>query len=422
MLEGHEVMFASIWGPDSESPYMSTLGSGMGLQLAPDNWMAGIGWADVATVTGSSHRGKIVQYLRNNGVPVAGPGGWGARLELDREFGREIFKAVGLVPPKVRSFSNPDKLVSYIQKNPNRYVLKIDQTARAFLETFVGSDPEGEDVADKVRQLAPKLVNFPKDTIALHLEEFVPGTEVGIEAWFNGRDFVGELMATYDGDGGFAYHRVDASRFVDAAAIRSLFAKKRFRGIVSINGMLGDDGKFRPVEWTPRWGNGLTEMYCHAVPNLGELLYAVATGGNAQVVKREMRDHVVLIVDAKTEEIPDTPLDIITDSALPLVTKNSSFWATYPARIRGKWVSLPVNEDRFGRRVAAYVANAPTLDKSFELVDDLTDRVSVSGATVMSGMARKELTKRIERVQEFAEGWIMQTAVEFQHLFRSPLR
>jgi phosphoribosylamine-glycine ligase len=423
--DGHEVMYASIWGPESESPYMSTLGLGMGFELAPDNWMKGIGWADVATVTGSSHRGKIVEYLRKNGVPVAGPGPWGTRLELDRAYGREIFREIGLKPPEVQRFFDPDKLVAYVKKNPNRYVLKIDQTARAFLETFVGSDPEGEDVAEKVRMLAPKLAAFPKDGIALHLEEFIPGTEVAVEGWFNGKELVGPLMVTYDGDGGFAYDlSVDSSKLVDPEAITRAYAKRKFRGLVNINGMLTDDGEYRPVEWTPRWGNGLTEFFCHSVSDLGEMLLGVATGRKVETVRSALKDRMVLIVDAKTEEIPEHALDIVTTEDLPVVRKNSSFWATYPAKIRDKWLSLPVVNDRFGRRVAAYVADAPTLDKAFREVDALAGDVSVSGAMVLSGMARKELTKRVDRIQRFAEGtdWISRTASEFKHIFGSPLR
>ena len=98
VLDGHEVVYAPIWGPKSDSPFMDALCRGTGAKVDPEGWMNWLDWAEVATLTGSEHRGHITTFLRKAGVPVSGPGPWGVRLELDREFGHEQFRQAGLNP------------------------------------------------------------------------------------------------------------------------------------------------------------------------------------------------------------------------------------------------------------------------------------------------------------------------------------
>jgi hypothetical protein len=414
--DGHEVVYSSIWGPMSDSPYMDALGKGLpNVKLAPDGWMEWIEWADVATITGSEHKGGITNYLRKRGLPVSGPGKWQARLELDRQFGKEVFRKVGLDPTDGQRFTDVDDLVDFVEANPNRYVLKLDQTARSISETVVGEDPEGKDIIDAARAIGVQ-VRFADGAVGMYLDELVKGTEIGIGGWFNGKKILGDLMITYEGHAGYAYDlRNTADKLVDRKKLESVLASHTYHGSFDINGFLTEDDEYRPIEWTPRWGGGTTEFFCHVTPDLGKLLYACATGGTAPVLSESAKGKVGVIVNAKDEsEDMDTPMDVILPKGKGppfFLNKDASFWVMWPTKTKRGWMSLPVLGEQM-RRVGMYVAIGDTFDQALDKVDDVAEEAKIAGTVVESGRMEEELKELMERGHEYiiGEDWIRETA------------
>lgn len=433
VVEGHDVVYAPVWGPQATSPFVDVLCRGLGAKVDPEAWMKYIKWADVATVAGSDHRGHITKYLREQGLPVCGPGPWSVRLELDREFGHSIFQEAGLNPSTQHVFPDSDEAAAWIKQNPGRYVLKLDQTARAVAETFVGLSPDGSDVRSVLRDLDHKL-RFTDGRVKLYLEDRIKGVEVGVGGFFNGEKILGELMVTFETDGGYGYDlRHSASKLLDPKKLEATLAKYHYRGSFDMNGFLTAEGEWRPVEWTPRWGSGTTEFLAHACPDLGALMYAAATGGNAPVIDPRLKGKFVVIVNARHDDEDSqmtSPTDIIMPEGpegetLPVIRENSSFWARWPARTEEGWLSLPVLGP-IERRTGEYVGEGDDLEAALRAVDDLADDVQVSGSHVEIGRAREELAPQVNIVMEFMTGsnpeneWIGRMAQSTRHIWDRP--
>ncbi len=402
------------------------MGGGIkGITVAPDEWMNWIGKVDCATITGSEHRGHIPSYLRKNGVPVAGPGPWSSKLELDRAFGQKVLTEMGLRPPKTEVFTRVSDVINHIESNPARYVFKLDQTARSVSETFPGQDPDGRDVADHLRKIENKL-RFAEGLVKFYLEEAMKGTEVGVGGWFNGERFLNSLMVTYEDHGGYAYDfRVTAEKLLDEEKIASVLRKHKYRGTIDINGFLTEDG-YRAIEFTPRWGGGTTEFMCHAAEDLGELLYACATGGETQVLRKAVSNGgVTALVNAVVDEVDDIPWPITLPNekgAVPVAWQgDSSFWMTWPSRSSHGWVNLPVLP--LEKRVGSYVATASSMGRAFRKIDDLSGRAYMAAATVELGRAKEELVGKVDKVYRYLMGyeWVDNLAEETRLMY-APLK
>ncbi len=426
--DGHEVILSGTWGPKSDSAQMLALGRGFpGIKLDQDGWMNWVGKVDVATITGSEHQGKVVKYLRDHGTPVSGPGKWQAKLELDRGFGRDVFAEMGFNPANTTVFTDLDKLIAFIEEHPKRYVLKLDQFARAESETVIGEDPTGGDIIATAEQLAIKL-KYAKGLVHFYLEEMLEGVEVGIGGWFNGQSLLGPLMVTYEGMGAYGYDlSLDPSGWIpDQGKMLQVMKKYDYHGPFDINGFLTPEGEYRPIEWTPRWASGTTEMFCHSAPDLGELLYACATGGKAKTLKSDVVGKTTAIVNIRDDssELTDPHPIVLTGSQkdLPIITSDVSMWVLWPSKTKTGWVSLPIygaNE----RRLGAYVGVGEDFNDAIDKVDAFTDKYRVSGADVTIGRGREELNKKQKKVtdalkmEEYRE-----SARDFRHLYTSPLR
>lgn len=417
--EGHEVVYASVWGADSDNPMADYLCNGNSkITVAPEGWMKYAKWADVATVTGSEHRGHVVKYLRDQGVPVAAPGAWGAELELDRGFGTKIAEECGLKVPWSQRFSSPEEVEAFIKKHPKRYVFKVDQNARAYAETTVAADPESHDIIEVVRRMS-SLMPFKSPTVGYYLYEMLEGTEVAAGGWFNGEKFIGDLYLSFDGSGGFCYDlRYSGFDLVDRKKVEDRLRAAKYRGPLDINGMLVD-GEFVYLEWTPRWGMGMTEFYCHAAENLGEMLRAVATGREALPVAEKYRDRVAAILNVRDESYEnDNFLDVTLPEGqnLPVVRDNASFWVMWPAKSpEGRWISLPVHTRE--KRKAAYVGFGADFPAAVAAAEKLAEEALISTAAVDGSRTLKELSKRVDAVQRhmLGEGWIDRMADSTRH-------
>jgi hypothetical protein len=423
--DGHEVVYAPIWGPKSDSPFMDALCRGLGAKVDPEGWMNYLDWAEVATITGSEHRGHIPKFLRAAGVPVCGPGPWGTRLELDRSFGHQVFRDAGMNPSTQHVFADADEAAEFVRGTPQRYVVKLDQTARAIAETFVGADPDGRDVRAYLRDLAFKL-RFTDGRVKVYLEEPLNGAEVGIGGWFNGETFLGDLMVTFETDGGYAYDlRLDASKLIDTKKLEAVLRKAKFRGSFDMNGFLDEDRSWRPVEWTPRWGAGTTEMMAHSVPDLGALLLAAATGKDAPVIRDELLDSVVALVNTRDEDSDMTsPSEIIVNGdKLPYRTKTGSFWARWPSKTDEGWLSLPVLGTS-ERRTGVYVGSGPTLDQALEMASELSSDVKVANSHIETGRAREDMAPMWSQVVRLLTGaapeteWVTHMARSTAHMWK----
>ena len=238
-------------------------------------------------------RAKQADYSRME-CPTLGDGSLEHMLEDDREFGIKSMEECGInVPPYVK-FDNPGEAKSFLKKNNKAYVYKpftIGGTTQDTATTYVSKS--AEDLLEFIDSLFEASKRAP-----FILQEFIKGTEIGTEAFFNGTDFflitgtLEEKKFMNDNKGPntgcsgnliFAMHP-DMKIFKEGLEKATPFLRATgFRGIIDLNTIVTENQVYG-LEWTPRFGY----LCCPTIANMyglgyGDLLYDIAMGKNPEI-------------------------------------------------------------------------------------------------------------------------------------------
>lgn len=214
----------------------------------------GIGW------------GETQDRLRREGYRVIGGSALGDRLEMDREYGQDVLRQIGLITAASHPFQDFDDAIRFVQKHRARYVVKFSGEGFASTRNYVGDMDSGEDVV-AVLELQRDRWQYDEAPSFIVMEH-VPGVEVGLGAHFNGREFMqpanldwehkrffpgnlGELtgemgtLATYRGAGTLFDHTL--------RKLAPLLEESGYVGYINLNTIVNDRGIF-PLELTCRYG------------------------------------------------------------------------------------------------------------------------------------------------------------------------
>ena len=147
--EGHE---AKLWIQDPGECRRSPTAS---CRRAND-WRKEIDWADVVVfddvLGGMGAHGA--RSCAQAGKLVVGGSPYTDRLEDDRAFGQQELKAAGVPIIPQENFTSFDEAMTYVQANPNRYVIKPSGEAQNNKRLlFVGEEEDGRDVVQVLRGL-----------------------------------------------------------------------------------------------------------------------------------------------------------------------------------------------------------------------------------------------------------------------------
>ena len=220
--------------------------------------------------------------------PTLGDGEFEERLEDNRKFGLECMEGSGINVPPYEEFQTASEGKAFIKKTGLRYVYKPYESADAEDKSLTYVSKDAEDMLGMIDKLWASSKNMP-----FILQEFISGTELGVEAFFNGEDFYlitgtmeekkfmndnkgpntgcsGNLIFAMKGDEKiFKEGLLKAKPFLQAAG---------FRGIIDLNTIITEH-KIYGLEWTPRFGYlccpTIATMYG---PGYGELLFDIASG------------------------------------------------------------------------------------------------------------------------------------------------
>ena len=112
----------------------------------------------------------------------------GDRLGLDRAFGQDAFRDLGLATAPTHCFDSFEAATRFVRDRPRRYVLKYSGSGFASTRTYVGMRDDGSDTvaALGLHQRGWRLPEVP----GLVLQDHVLGVEVGVGAFFDGRRFL----------------------------------------------------------------------------------------------------------------------------------------------------------------------------------------------------------------------------------------
>lgn len=221
--------------------------------------------------------------------PTLGDGSFEHLLEDDREFGIKCMEACGINVPPYKRFSTPSEAKGWIKSENKRFVFKpfteggqTQDTAT----TYVSKD--ANDLLEYIDTLWASAKGAP-----FILQEFISGTEIGTEAFFNGEDFfmltgtleekkfMNDNKGPNTGCSGNLIFAMDhqAKIFTDGLLkAKDMLAASGFRGIIDLNTIVTDTAVYG-LEWTPRFGY----LCCPTIATMygsgyAELLADIASG------------------------------------------------------------------------------------------------------------------------------------------------
>ncbi len=256
-----------------------------------DNWEIYKNWADVI-VFDDVEFGEIADKLRKNGKLVVGGSVYTDNLEMDRDFGQTEMKKYGVNVLPQWQFSNYDEAIEFIEKNPERYVLKpsgnIPSAGKGLL--FIGQEEDGKDLLELLKQ--NKNV-WQKKLPIFQLQKLVSGVEVAVGAFFNGKDFILPININFEhkrvfpGDIGPFTGEMGTLMFwsepnklfrMTLEKMKPALVESGYVGYIDINCIVNGKGIY-PLEFTARFGYPTIQIQSEGITMpTGEWLYKLANG------------------------------------------------------------------------------------------------------------------------------------------------
>jgi len=253
-----------------------------------EDWESQKDWADVIVFDDIGF-GAAVERLRKDGKSVVGGTVASDRLEIDRDFGQEQLKKVGLQVVQSWDFNTFDDAIKFVKENPGRYVVKPSGKAQEEkVLSFIGQEEDGLDILAILERYkntwSTKIKSF-------QLQKFVSGVEVAVGAFFNGQDFIlpacinfehkrmfNEEIGPSTGEMGTLMFWSGRARLYDETLpkLRPILAEMGFVGYFDINCIVNARGIY-PLEITPRFGYPTINIQMEGVTSRwGDFLFALA--------------------------------------------------------------------------------------------------------------------------------------------------
>ncbi|HYW85755.1 MAG TPA: phosphoribosylamine--glycine ligase, partial [Spirochaetia bacterium] len=168
---------------------------GDGFVEKADAWEPLKDWAEVIVFDDIGF-GELSEKLRHEGKFVIGGSPYTDKLENDREFGQTELRDAGVNTLPSWNFTSFDEAIEFVKKTPDRYVVKPSGNAQNEKELlFVGEEEDGKDVEQVLEHYKQKWSNKIK---FFQIQKYESGVEVGIGAFFNGKDFVYPININFE--------------------------------------------------------------------------------------------------------------------------------------------------------------------------------------------------------------------------------
>lgn len=210
--------------------------------------------------------GATQDELRREGYSVIGSSELGDRLELDRAYGQQVAREVGMRVADTFVFDSFDDALAFVRAAPARYVLKYDGDAFAKTRNYVGALDDGLDMVAMLRLQQAKwpVAERPRFVLMRH----VRGVEVGVGGFFDGERFLSPVNLDWEhksffpgnlgeltGEMGTLVSYREGERLFDATLgrVAPLLRAARYVGYINLNMIVNDEGAF-PLEFTCRLG------------------------------------------------------------------------------------------------------------------------------------------------------------------------
>lgn len=343
-LEGNDVKLYIEYKPCREI--------GTGFVPKVKNWEKHVEWADVIIFDYTGY-GKIASELRAAGKYVFGGTEYTDNLELDRSFGQNELKRHKIKILNFKEFTTFLDAISYVEANPNSYVIKPCGEAQDYKQLlFVGKEEDGSDI---IRVLKAYEKTWGDNMGVFQLQRKVTGVEIAVAAFFNGTEFIKPINITFEhkklfpkelgvstGEMGTSSFWTDDSPIFDATLkkMEATLAKDNFVGHIDLNCIVNGNGIY-PLEFTTRFGfpqvfiqrDGITEP-------IGTTLYRVAKGDKFKInTKKGFQVGAYVVVPPFPYNDPAT-FDLFSKDAVVVIRKSvkEGIHPMHLKQINGEWL------------------------------------------------------------------------------------
>jgi phosphoribosylamine-glycine ligase len=237
-----------------------------------------------------SGHGDAADLAREH-TPVIGASSFCDQLEHDRTFGIQFMEKCGIRVPEWQAFTDISDAVNWLRKTKKRTVFKpLGGRADSAL-TYVSKSAD-----DMIRYLE---VLFKKVKVkSFVLQEFINGTEISSEGYFNGTDFFalnhtleekkflsGGIGPNTGCSGNLVWMPGRSDPVFERGLLRAKDALREagFRGPIDLNTIV-TEGEIYGLEWTPRFGYEGTCNLARLIPgDFATFLFDIATGQSPNV-------------------------------------------------------------------------------------------------------------------------------------------
>ena len=326
--EGHQVLYSI--GDAQERDIAD------GFVEKVEDWRSKVDWAEVIVFDDTLGHGTLAEQLRAQGKQVVGGSAFTDKLEDDRSFGQEQLKAAGVPILPYKEFTSFDSAISYVKKNPDRYVIKPSGAAQNVKRRlFVGEEEDGQDVVD----LLEAYRNTLADQIPVfQLQKRVTGVEVAVGAFFNGKQFITPVNVNFEhkrlfpgnigpstGEMGTSMFWSEPNRLFNQSLkkMEEVLAREKYSGYIDLNCIVNANGIY-PLEFTARFGYPTIMIQQEGMLTpIGEFLHALATGDDPKLrVRSGFQIGVRVIVPPYPFDDPGT-FDSLSRGAAILFKKHT---------------------------------------------------------------------------------------------------
>jgi phosphoribosylamine--glycine ligase len=230
---------------------------------------------DLVFVADSGY-GDVGDFYRDLGVDVFGGCVESDRLELWRDWAAELMNAYGIKTPKYEKVTGYQELAAKVREKGEVYV-KIS-AFRGNMETCHVENLKELHAALQRSNLGPVL-----DHLTFLVSEPIEGVEVGVDAWWNGRDFLRPYHLGNEVKGFNAcFGKWVWESLWDGVLKRfgRLLRERapRFRGEISLEAILNEDG-LHVLDITPRIARPAGSLMYYSLDGLySDVVRGVASG------------------------------------------------------------------------------------------------------------------------------------------------
>lgn len=254
---GHDVR---LWVAPRDGEKRNPIGDGYVSKVA--DWRAHMGWADLIVLSDNANLMEAMEPYHKKGYPIFGPNIAGAKLELKRQFGQDVFKKAGIKTMPSTSFSDYDQAKDYVLSKMERFVSKPNGDVDKALSYVSKSPRDMVGMLDRWKKENPQSQGFI-------LQPFVRGIEMAIGGWFGKNGFSKWYLENIEhkkhlpgdtgvntGEQGTVMRYVKDSKLVDKmlTPLTSYLHSINYRGYVDVAVIIDSDGTPWPLEFTTRPG------------------------------------------------------------------------------------------------------------------------------------------------------------------------